>query len=312
MLNSILILLTSTMLMGCVVSPDWNTGVGVGVGVDTGVGVNPVDGSLLPRVHVGSRTGLSVWLHPNYVVADAYTVAAEHCSRFGLNARPARNWDIFSNRPRYLDYTCVSYRPVLAFPHIIVNHDRYINRPWHRRWYHRRYGRYYRRGMITPKPRHVYHRGNAKRKGWWGVNRPSKDRYKRRRGVGRTYTPKPTSRPKRNGWWGGNNTRPLKDRYRSKSYKSYKTVKTSKPNKWSKRFDRKDRIKTNNKWSSKKTVTTKSAYTKPKKSVVVTKKKVVSSKEKYKRPGKKSFFGNKTKKSKFETKKASKKKSWAL
>lgn len=136
----------------------------------------PVDveaGEFGPRVHLGSRSAVTVWLHPNFHVYDAYPIAQRHCSRWGFFARPRADWSITTGQSRYLDYTCVRSRPHLAYPHFRRN----VRRGGYGR-NTRRYDRNYpnypnnRRRVITPKPL------------------PRVTNPPRRRGTfGRTYTP---------------------------------------------------------------------------------------------------------------------------
>lgn len=146
---------------GCVMTP---TGEIITAPVNVEAGVE-----LGPRVHVGTRSGVTVWLHPNYVVSDAYPIAQTHCSRWGMYARPRYDWSISARDARYLDYTCVRRRPYLAAPHIIIGGGH------HRRNHYRR-GRDYRhspRRVYTPKPL------------------PRVEPVRRRGTFGRTYTPSP-------------------------------------------------------------------------------------------------------------------------
>ncbi|MGH1469278.1 MAG: hypothetical protein ACRBBP_10445 [Bdellovibrionales bacterium] len=130
-----------TLGTGCVMTPTGEI-ITAPVNVDAEIGFNP-------RVHVGTRSGVTVWLHPTFVVSDAYPIAQTHCSRWGMYARPRYDWSISASEARYLDYTCVRRRPYLASPHIIIGGGRY-----HRRGHYRN-GRSYRnspRRVYTPKP----------------------------------------------------------------------------------------------------------------------------------------------------------------
>jgi hypothetical protein len=166
-MKKILSTLTLTLMMsGCVISPDRdfypdsNLDVSVGAGADFN-----------PRIYNGTRSNVSVWLHPTYTVADAYPIAQAHCSRWGFYARPSNDWSISTSYERRLNYSCVSYRPVLSGPHIIIGSPFYRNH--YRHWHH---GRGHVRGRVQPR-RGTFGRGGI-RNG--------------RRGT--VYTPKPTPR----------------------------------------------------------------------------------------------------------------------
>ncbi len=122
---------------GCVMTPTGEI-ISPPVSIDAGV-------SLGPRVHVGTRSSVSVWLHPSYIVSDAYPIAQNHCSRWGMYAKPRYDWSLSSSDERYLDYVCVGRRPYLSDIHIIGGRH-------HRRYYrsHRRH--YPSRRVYTPKP----------------------------------------------------------------------------------------------------------------------------------------------------------------
>jgi hypothetical protein len=116
-----------------------------------------VGGDFGPRVHLGSRSAVTVWLHPNFHVYDAYPIAQRHCSRWGFFASPGSNWSISASSSRYLDYTCVRRRPHLAYPHyrrsgtINTRRGNYSRGPVKNRRYDKSYPNYPRR-VITPKP----------------------------------------------------------------------------------------------------------------------------------------------------------------
>lgn len=86
-----------------------------------------VHGSIEPRVHFGSRSRVSIWLHPQYSLPDAYVLAQDHCRSFGLWADPYRDWAFNSPNPRILNYNCIGRRPIVVYPHI--RRPRHINRP---------------------------------------------------------------------------------------------------------------------------------------------------------------------------------------
>lgn len=129
----ILLSLTLWFASGCVVTP---TGEVITAPVEAEV-------ELGPRIYTSSRSRVSIWLHPSYVVADAYPIAQRYCSRWGMWASPVDNWSYSASVERYLDYTCVSSRPHLAYPHI---------RRGSRYYPGRRYRTYPRRRVYTPKP----------------------------------------------------------------------------------------------------------------------------------------------------------------
>lgn len=134
---------------GCVMTPTGDIVTApVDVGADVAIGSEGV--GIEPRIHIGSRSAVTVWLHPNYYVYDAYPVAQRHCARWGMFARPRRDWSYNARAARYLDYTCVRNRPTLAYPHFRRGH-RYHHVPGRRT----RYDRPHRRGrrIYTPKPR---------------------------------------------------------------------------------------------------------------------------------------------------------------
>ena len=83
--------------------------------------------SIEPRVQFGSRTQVSVWLHPQFAAPDAYIVAQRHCRRWGLNADPFNNWAYSTSDPRVLNYYCVRRRPVIVYPHVNT-HPNWRNR----------------------------------------------------------------------------------------------------------------------------------------------------------------------------------------
>jgi len=175
----ILTLSLALMGTGCVMSPDGNFYPSPNVGV--GVGGASVD--ITPRIFNGSRSNVTVWLHPTYTVADAYPLAQQHCNRWGFYARPSYDWSASARIERRLNYTCVRYRPVLSGPHIVIGSPFYRNhyRHWHTAG--RRNGRVIpRRGrVITPKPRTRY-TPPTRRRGTFG------------RGV---FTPKPVVKPRK-------------------------------------------------------------------------------------------------------------------
>lgn len=165
------------MTSGCVLSPDGNfyPAPNVDVGVDADFDTNP-------RVFNGSRSSVTVWLHPTYTVADAYPLAQAHCSRWGFYARPSYDWTVSTSFERRLNYSCVTYRPILSGPHIIVGSPFYRNhyRHWHNQG---RYGRTYpRRGTFgrgevihnrsgrvhTPKPVPRHRAPVVRRRGTFG------------------------------------------------------------------------------------------------------------------------------------------------
>jgi|GEM_PF-4116450 len=157
----ILTLSLALMGTGCVMSPDGNFYPSPNVGV--GVGGASVD--ITPRVFNGSRSNVTVWLHPTYSVADAYPIAQQHCNRWGFYARPSYDWSASARIERRLNYTCVRYRPVLSGPHVVIGSPFYRNhyRHWHtsgrgsrvvpRRG---RFGRARGGRVITPKPNTRY------------------------------------------------------------------------------------------------------------------------------------------------------------
>lgn len=176
----LLLALTALIGTGCVMTP---TGDFYG---------GAVEGDYSPRVYTGSRSSVTVWLHPTYVVADAYPIAQAHCSRWGFYARPTYDWSISASIERRLDYSCVRYRPVLSGPHIIIGSPFYRShyRHWHGRSHyrspHRRrhYGRDgYDRPVYTPKPvpRHYPKYRAPRRRGTFGRRRSPKDTRLQRR-----------------------------------------------------------------------------------------------------------------------------------
>jgi hypothetical protein len=142
---------------GCVMTPTGDI-YDEPVILDDGFVDTAVDVQFAPRVHFGSRSAVSVWLHPNFYVYDAYPIAQRHCARWGLFARPRRDWALSARSARYLDYTCVSRRPTLAFPH--------FRRPGHRSpWIRSRPNN---RRVYTPKPVPRHNPIPARRRGTFG------------------------------------------------------------------------------------------------------------------------------------------------
>jgi len=108
-----------------------------------------VHGSIEPRVHFGSRSQVSIWLHPEYALPDAYTIAQNHCRGFGLWADPFTDWAYNSPTPRILNYNCIGRRPRVLYPHI--RRQPRISRP--------HIVRPPRRGTIAPtRPRKPWYR----------------------------------------------------------------------------------------------------------------------------------------------------------
>lgn len=107
-------------LQACVVGPPLVDGGPY----DTGVDVDYIE----PRVHYGTRSSVRVWLHPNYALPDAYDLALNHCRRYGLWARPYRDWNYQTSSGRFLNYNCVRRRPNVSRLHIhrrpVVNYQR--------------------------------------------------------------------------------------------------------------------------------------------------------------------------------------------
>jgi len=169
----VLTLSIAWMATACVMTPD--AGLYPAPNVEVGVGVN--SGDFNPRIYNGTRSSVSVWLHPTYTVADAYPIAQAHCSRWGFYARPSYDWIVSTSFERRLNYSCVSYRPVLSGPHIIIGSPFYRNHYSH--WHNgRRYGnRHPRRGTFGRG--HIRNNGRTNN---------------RRSGRGTVYTPKPTPR----------------------------------------------------------------------------------------------------------------------
>lgn len=133
----ILPLLSLVFGTGCVLTP-------TGEIITPPISVNAEIG-LGPRIHIGSRSSVTVWLGSSYIVSDAYPIAQTHCSRWGMYASPRRDWTRSHHSARYLDYVCVRRRPYLADIHI-------IGRRQHKGHY-RNAGRYSpHRRVYTPKP----------------------------------------------------------------------------------------------------------------------------------------------------------------
>ena len=91
-------------------------------------------GSIEPRVQFGSRSQVSIWLHPQYALPDAYVIAQNHCRRWGLWADPYNDWAFSSPDPRVLNYHCARRRPVIVYPHVtrhphVNRHPRYRRQP---------------------------------------------------------------------------------------------------------------------------------------------------------------------------------------
>jgi len=185
----LLTLSVAWLTSGCVLSPDGNFYPAPNLDVGVGVGGN-VD--IAPRIFNGTRSNVTVWLHPTYTVADAYPIAQAHCARWGFYARPTFDWRGSATIERRLNYSCVNYRPVLSGPHIIVGSPFYRNH--YRHWHNgRRFGRRYpRRGTIGGRVNSRPYRSNRV---YTPKTRPRYTPPARRGTFGRVLSPSQTRPP---------------------------------------------------------------------------------------------------------------------